>query len=86
MGTYADAMENKWIAKGERRGERRGLKKGLKALVNSLKEYVKDFDSLYNAVIRNEEYKNVTEKLDLKGLYIRDLIMQEVKNDDPRLR
>ena len=33
-----------------------------------------------------EEYKNVTGKFDLKGIYIRDLILEEMKNDDPRLR
>ena len=33
-----------------------------------------------------EEYKNVTGKLDLKGIYIRDLILEEVKKDDLRLR
>ena len=33
-----------------------------------------------------EEYKNVTGKLDLKGIYIRDIILEEMKNDDPRLR
>lgn len=33
-----------------------------------------------------EEYKNVIGKLDLKGLYIRDLIVEDIKNDDPRLR
>ena len=33
-----------------------------------------------------EDYKTATEKLDLKGVYIRDLILGEVKNDDLRLR
>ena len=56
MCTYATAMENKGIEKGEERG----IEKGLKALVNSLKEYIKDFEDLYAAVIRNEEYKDVT--------------------------
>ena len=48
MCTYATAMENK------------GMEKGLKALVQSLKEYIPDFDSLYKAVIRNEDYRNAT--------------------------
>ena len=48
MCSYATAMENK------------GVEKGLKALVTSLKEYVSDFDSLYNAVIKNEEYSKVS--------------------------
>ena len=48
MCTYAAAMENK------------GIEKGLKALVQSLREYIKDFDSLYKAVTKNEDYKNVS--------------------------
>ena len=48
MCSYAAAMEKK------------GIEKGLKALVESLNEYIKDFDSLYSAVIRNEDYKDVT--------------------------
>ncbi len=54
MCTYATAMENK------------GIEKGLKALVQSLKDYVEDFDSLYAAVIRNEEYSNVTKEQVMK--------------------
>ncbi len=45
---------------GREEGREQGREEGIRALVNSLKEYVKDFDSLYNAIIRNEEYKNVT--------------------------
>ena len=48
MCTYATAIENK------------GIEKGLKALVQSLREYIKDFDSLYKAVTKNEDYKNVS--------------------------
>ena len=46
--SYADAIENK------------GIEKGLKALVHSLKVYVKDFDELYTAVIKNEDYEKVS--------------------------
>ena len=56
MCTYATAMENKGIEKGFEKG----IEKGLKALVQSLKEYIPDFDSLYKAVIRNEDYRNAT--------------------------
>ncbi|MBE5831484.1 MAG: hypothetical protein E7306_07070 [Butyrivibrio sp.] len=52
MCSYATAMENKGIEKG--------IEKGLKALVLSLKNYVSDFDSLYAAVTKNEEYRNVS--------------------------
>ena len=48
MCSYATAMENK------------GIEKGLKVLVLSLKNYVSDFDSLYAAVTKNEEYRNVS--------------------------
>lgn len=38
---------------------KKGMEKGLRALVNSLKTYIKDFDSLYEAIIKNEDYANV---------------------------
>jgi len=40
--------------------ENKGMEKGLRALVNSLKTYIKDFDSLYEAIIKNEDYANVS--------------------------
>ncbi|SFC89930.1 hypothetical protein [Butyrivibrio sp. YAB3001] len=54
MCTYATAMENK------------GIEKGLKALVQSLKGYIGDFESLYAAVIKNEEYSKVTREQVMK--------------------
>ncbi|MBQ7158166.1 MAG: DUF3990 domain-containing protein [Treponema sp.] len=33
-----------------------------------------------------EDYKKSLENADISGIFIRDLILQEVKNDDPRLR
>ncbi len=62
MCSYATAMENKGIEQGIERGIERGIEKGLKALVQSLKEYIKDFDSLYMAVTRNEDYKDVSKE------------------------
>lgn len=50
MCTYATSMENK------------GVEKGLRALVNSLKDYIKDFDALYEAIIKNEDYANVSKE------------------------
>ncbi len=50
MCTYATSMENK------------GIEKGLKALVNSLKVYIKDFNKLYEAIIQNEDYANVSKE------------------------
>ncbi len=37
-----------------------GEKKGLAALVRSLKVLLPDFENVYNAVIRNEEYADCT--------------------------
>jgi len=36
------------------------MESGLKALVQSLKSYVSDFDELYTAVIKNEDYEKVS--------------------------
>ena len=62
--TYATAMENKGIEKGIQQGIDKGFKKGmesgLKALVKSLKSYVSDFDELYSAVTKNEDYEKVS--------------------------
>ncbi len=58
MCTYATAMENKGIEKG--------IEKGLKALVQSLKSYIGDFDALYAAVIKNEEYSKVSREQVMK--------------------
>ena len=54
--TYATAMENKGIDKGFKKG----MESGLKALVKSLKSYVSDFDELYSAVTKNEDYEKVS--------------------------
>ena len=54
--TYATAMENKGIDKGFKKG----MESGLKALVQSLKSYVSDFDELYTAVTKNEDYEKVS--------------------------
>ena len=56
MCNYATAIENR----GMEKGMEKGIEKGLKALVRSLKKYIKDFDTLYSAVIENEDYKDVT--------------------------
>ena len=52
----------------EERGMEKGLEKGLKALVGSLKKYCSDFYTLYQSVIENEEYADVTED-DVKKYY-----------------
>jgi|GEM_PF-1961008 hypothetical protein len=60
--TYATAMENKGIEKGIAKEKERGLM----ALVQSLKVYVSDFDELYTAVIKNEEYEKVSRETVMK--------------------
>ena len=58
MCTYATAMENTGIEPG--------IEKGLRALVQSLKEYIHDFEPLYKAVIKNEDYRNVSREQVMK--------------------
>ena len=60
--TYATAIENKGIEKGIEKEKERGLK----VLVHSLKVYVSDFDELFTAVIKNEEYENVSRETVMK--------------------
>ena len=45
---------------GEKAGEKVGEKKGLAALVRSLKVFIPDFENVYSAVIKNEEYAGCT--------------------------
>ena len=39
-----------------------GIEQGLKALVDSLKTLLPDVDAVYNAVIKNKIYKNITKE------------------------
>ena len=52
MCTYSTAIENKGIEQG--------IELGLKALVQTVKTYDNDFESLYNAVVKNENFKDVS--------------------------
>ena len=45
---------------GIEKGREEGIEKGLKALVNTLKKYTSNIETLYEAVLENEEYANVT--------------------------
>ena len=45
----------------EEKGIEKGIEKGLSALVMSLKPFISDFHELYQAVIQNDIYRNVTE-------------------------
>ena len=57
-----DVQEVRRIAReeGEKAGKKVGEKKGLAALVRSLKVFLPDFENVYNAVIKNEEYAGCT--------------------------
>lgn len=43
----------------EEKGIEKGIEQGLSALIRTLKTFVDDREDLYQAVIRNEEYKNI---------------------------
>ena len=53
---------------GLAQGHAEALEQGLSALVNSLKEYIADEEDLYQAVVKNEAYKNTLREEVLKYL------------------
>ena len=63
MCNLSEYIEEKGIAKGIKEGMEKGIEegieKGLSALVNSLKDYVQG-EALYQAIIKNEVYKDVS--------------------------
>ena len=65
MCFIADEIEKKGIEKGRKegleKGMEKGMEKGLGALVASLMPFMTDFQQLYQAVIKNEIYQNVTQ-------------------------
>ena len=69
MCYIADEIEKKGIERGRKegmekgmeKGMKKGMEKGLSALVASLKPFMTDFQQLYQAVIKNEIYQNVTQ-------------------------
>ena len=74
MCSYADAMENKGVEIGVEKGIGIGVEKerenGLEAIVLGLKEFISDFDTLYNAVIKYKSYSKVTKDQVMK--YFKD--------------
>ena len=54
MCNVLDARE----ARGMERGLQQGVERGLAALVTSLKAFIQDEEALYQAVIKNEVYKD----------------------------
>lgn len=55
-----DDLKESERSEGRREGEREVLKKGLEAMITSLKKFSKDLEEIYDVVIANELYKNVT--------------------------
>ncbi len=48
------------LAEGLAEGLSRGRQDGLKALIHSLRDFLPDFESVYQAMIRNTEYANIS--------------------------
>jgi len=48
---------------GEARGIEQGLEQGLAVLINSLKEFIPEKEALYQAIIKNEAYKDTTREV-----------------------
>lgn len=78
MCTFAEEMTQRGIKQGLKQGVEKGLEqglsKGLKALVTSLKYCLGDFSMVYEAVIANEEYADVTED-EVRKYYTKDSIL-----------
>lgn len=47
---------------GRKEGIEKGREEALSSLVNSLRKFVKDLEEIYNIVVENELYKNVTKE------------------------
>ncbi len=56
------------LEQGLKQGREEGREEGLSALVNSLKEYITDMETLYQAVVKNEAYKDTPRENVLKYL------------------
>lgn len=54
------------LNKGKAEGKAEGMELGLIALVNTLRNVLSDFESVYYAIIQNEEYKSVTKEQVMK--------------------
>ena len=63
-----DKAFDEGVAKGLEQGLEQGKEQGLHALVSSLKSFFSDFDDLYDAVISNEIYSNVSREEVRKSL------------------
>ena len=66
MTLYLRDLENR--DEGIEIGLEQGLEQGLAALVDSLKPFIQDTETLYQAVIKNEAYKDTPREEVLKYL------------------
>ena len=62
MKLFREEGREEGMRLGVQRGIGQGWEKGLKALVESLKNFLPDFDALYDTIIKNEDYKDVTKE------------------------
>lgn len=62
MCNLSDLIEEHATARGMAKGLEQGKEQGLEALVCSLRFFIPTFDDLYEAVIKNEIYKDVTKE------------------------
>lgn len=58
MTLYLRDQENQEI--GMEQGLKIGLEQGLAVLINSLKEFIPEEEALYQAIIKNDTYKDIT--------------------------
>lgn len=68
MCNLSDYIEEKATERGLQKGIQQEKQKGLLAMVNSLSPYIKDKEELYQAVIKNEVYKDISREDVLKYL------------------
>ncbi len=65
---YEKSIWEEGLEQGLERGLEQGLECGLEALVKSLSVWISDTEALYQAVIKNENYKNISKEHMLKYL------------------
>ena len=58
----AKRIKDQAIKEGREEGLEKGREEALSSLVNSLRKFVKDLEEMYNIVVENELYKNVTKE------------------------
>lgn len=69
MGKVLDEIRQEGIDMGKEIGEKLGKEIGLKCFVRTVKSFFDDFEGVYDAVIKNEEYKDFTRE-DVMKYYV----------------